>query len=306
VARVLSTAFCVALLAATAGAFALTQGAKTELIPIYKTHVDKVFSPDCGCPTSVAKIDFRLRKKDRLTVWLNHDGERVRTLVQGRTYARGWVRLEFNGIDDSGLTLPQGDYQPVVHLAREHRTIELPNTIVLDTTPPVVHVRHRIYTHISPDGDGRNDTFKVHYSVIEPAHGILIVDNHQVEFTRFQPLRGTLTWNGRIDGRLARPGNHVLEISAQDLAGNRTKPFPFAVVTIRYVALGRARVVVRPRGRFAILALADAPRVEWRLRGRHGVARPGTLHLRAPAATGVYRLYVPAAGHAAKALAVVG
>src|SRR5207244_13572213 len=94
VARVLSAAFCVALLAATAGAFALTQGAKTELIPIYKTHVDKVFSPDCGCTTSVAKIDFRLRKKDRLTVWLNHDGERVRTLVQGRTYARGWVRLE--------------------------------------------------------------------------------------------------------------------------------------------------------------------------------------------------------------------
>jgi len=306
VARVLSTAFCVALLAATAGAFALTQGAKTELIPIYKTHVDKVFSPDCGCPTSVAKIDFRLRKKDRLTVWLNHDGERVRTLVQGRTYARGWVRLEFNGIDDSGLTLPQGDYQPVVHLAREHRTIELPNTIVLDTTPPVVHVRHRIYTHISPDGNGRNDTFKVHYSVSEPAHGILIVDNHQVEFTRFQPLHGTLTWNGRIDGRLARAGNHVLEISAQDLAGNRTKPFPFAVVTIRYVALGRARVVVRPRGRFAILALSDAPRVEWRLRGRHGVARPGTLHLRAPAATGVYRLYVTAAGHAAKALVVVG
>ena len=281
-ARVLSTAFCVALLAATAGAFALTQGAKTELIPIYKTHVDKVFSPDCGCATSVAKIDFRLRKKDRLTVWLNHDGERVRTLVQGRTYARGWVRLEFNGIDDSGLTLPQGDYQPVVH------------------------VRHRIYTHISPDGDGRNDTFEVHYSVSEPAHGILIVDNHQVEFTRFQPLRGTLTWNGRIDGRLARPGNHVLEISAQDLAGNRTKPFPFAVVTIRYVALGRARVLVRPRGRFAILALSDAPRVAWRIRGRHGVARPGTLHLRAPAKTGVYRVYVTAAGHAAKALVVVG
>lgn len=305
-ARVLSTAFCVALLAATAGAFALTQGAKTELIPIYKTHVDKVFSPDCSCATSVAKIDFRLRKKDRLTVWLNHDGERVRTLVQGRTYPRGWVRLEFNGIDDSGLTLPQGDYQPVVHLAREHRTIELPNTIVLDTTPPIVHVRHRIYTHISPDGDGRNDTFKVHYSVSQPAHGILIVDHHQVEFTRFEPLHGTLTWNGRIDGRLARPGNHVLEISAQDLAGNRTKPFPFAVVTIRYVALGRARVLVRPRRRFAILALSDAPRVEWRLRGRHGVARPGTLHLRAPAATGVYRLYVTAAGHAAKALVVVG
>jgi len=306
VARVLSTAFCVALLAATAGAFALTQGAKTELVPIYETHVDKVFSPDCGCTTSVARIDFRLRRKDRLTVWLDHDGARVRTLVPGRTYPRGWVRLEFDGIDDSGVTLPQGDYRPVVHLAREHRTIELPNTIVLDTTPAAVHVRHRIYTHLSPDGDGHKDTFRIRYSVSEPAHGILLVDHHQVEYTRFQPLHGTLVWNGRIDGRTARPGNHVLEVSAQDLAGNRTKPFPFAVVTVRYVALGRTRVLVKPRGRFALLALSDARRVEWRLHGRHGVARPGTLHLRAPAKKGVYRLYVVAAGHAAKALVVVG
>lgn len=305
-ARVLSTAFCVALLAATAGAFALTQGAKIELIPIYKTHVDKVFSPNCGCATNAARIDFRLRKKDKLTVWVDHDGTRVRTLVSGRTYPRGPVALEFDGIDDSGVTLPQGDYQPVVHLAREHRTIELPNTIVLDTRPPSVKVRHRIYTHISPDGDGRNDAFEIHYSVDEPAHGILIVDNHQVEFTRFQRLHGTLRWNGKIDGRPARSGNHVLEISAQDLAGNRTKPFPFAVVTIRYVAVGRNRILVRPRGRFALLVLSDAARVGWKLHGRSGEARPGTLHLRAPKKRGVYRLYVTAAGHAAKALVVVG
>jgi hypothetical protein len=106
VARVLSTAFCVALLAATAGAFALTQGAKTELIPIYRTHVDKVFSPECTCATAAANIDFSLRRKDRLTVWLDYDGRRVRTLVPGRTYPRGPVRLEFNGIAENGATLP--------------------------------------------------------------------------------------------------------------------------------------------------------------------------------------------------------
>jgi hypothetical protein len=306
VARVLSTAFCVALLAATAGAFALTQGAKTELVPIYRTHVAKVFSPDCGCPTRVATIDFSLRRKDELTVWMERDGRRVRTLVPGRSYARGPVSLEFDGIDDSGLTLPQGEYRPVVHLAKEHRTIELPNTIVLDTTPPVVRTPHRIYTHISPDGDGRNDTFQVRYSVDEPAHGILIVDSHQVAYTYRKPRHGVLRWNGKIAGRLARPGNHVLEVSAQDVAGNRAKPFPFAVVTIRYVALGRKRVVVRPKGRFAILALSDARRIGWKLRGRSGIARPGTLHLRAPARPGVYRLYVTAGTHAARALVVVG
>jgi hypothetical protein len=306
VARVLSTAFCVALLAATAGAFALTQGAKTELIPIYKTHVDKVFSPDCGCTTSVAKIDFRLRRKDRLTVWLEHDGRRVRTLVPGRTYPRGWVRLEFDGIDDSGLTLPQGDYRPLVHLAREHRTIELPNTIVVDTTPAVVHVRHRIYTHISPDGDGRKDEFRVPYRLSERGHGILLVDGRQVWFTRFQRLHGQLIWNGRIDGHTARPGNHVLKASAEDAAGNRAKPVPFAVVQVRYVKLGRDRVLAKPGTRFAILVLSDAKQVSWLFNRARGAARPGTLRLNAPKKPGVYRLYVTAAGHSAKALVVVG
>jgi hypothetical protein len=51
--------------------------------------------------------------------------------------------------------------------------------------------------------------------------------------------------------------------------------------------------------------LADARDVEWRLHGGHGLARPGTLRLRAPTRRGVYRLYVTAAGHAAKAFVVV-
>ena len=304
--RVLSTAFCVALLAATAGAFALTQGAKTELVPIYRTHVDKVFSPNCNCATRIANIDFQLRKKDRLTVWVEHEGERVRTIVPGRVYKPGPVSLEFDGIDDSGVTLPDGTYRPVVHLAREHRTIELPNTIVLDTRPPVVHVRHPIYTHISPDGDHHNDVFTVHYAVNEPAHGILTVDGRRVAFTYRKRLAGVLTWNGKIDGRTARPGNHVLRISAQDTAGNRAKPFPFAVVTVRYVALGRTRILAKPKSRFAVLVLADAPRVDWLFNRARGSARPGTLKLRAPAKPGVYRLYVAASGHAAKALVVVG
>jgi hypothetical protein len=306
VARVLSTAFCVALLAASAGAFALTQGAKTELVPVFGMHVDRVFSPDCNCPTDVASIDFRLRKPERLTVWIDRQGRHVRMLVPGRTYERGPVSLEFDGVDDRGLTLPEGVYRPVVRLGGEHRTIELPNRIVLDTQPPVVHSRHRIYTHISPDGDGRNDSFRIAYSAGEPSRGILIVDGRQVAVARRKARHGVLVWNGRIGGRVARPGNHVLDISARDAAGNRAKPFPFAVVAIRYVKLGRTRIFARPGGRFSLLALSDATQVDWFLHGRRGAARPGTLHLRAPSAPGVYHLYVIVGRHAAGASVVVG
>jgi hypothetical protein len=305
-ARVLSTVFVIVLVAATGAAFGLTQHAKVELSPIYHTSVAKVFAPDCSCDTDTAFIDFRLRKRDRLQVWIEQDGKRVRTLVPGRTFPAGKVALVFNGLSDSGLALPDGVYSPVVHFGRSHRTIVLPNPIRLDTRPPVVHVAHPQRAVISPDGDGRKDVFRVRYRVTEPAHGILLVDHHQVVRTLRQRPEGELVWNGKLDGHRARPGNHLLEISAQDTAGNRAQPFPFAIVQIRYVALGRKRVVVRPGARFAIRVSADARTVRWLLHGRTGTARPGTLHLRAPRSPGVYRLYVSANGHAAKAAVVVG
>ena len=300
-ARVLSTAFLVALLAATAAAFALTEGAKLELSPIYRTYLTPEFSPGI----IPGKFRFRLRKTDRLTVWMTHDGKRVATLVSGRTYHPGWVRLVFPGLTPDGLTLPDGVYVPVVHLGSTHRTITIPSQIRIDTKPAIIHFPHRRHAVISPDGDGHKDAYSVHYTLNEPAHGILIVGHTQVEFTHGEKLSGELTWNGKIHKVTAPPGNYVLSISAEDLAGNVTRPFPFAIVQIRYITLARTRILVRPGARFAVRVSHDSPTVSWILHGRHGIARGLTLHLRAPKKRGVYRLYVTAATHTAKALVVV-
>jgi hypothetical protein len=299
--RLLSTAFLVALLAATAAAFALTEGAKLELSPIYRTDVAPVFSPGITPGT----IDFRIRTRDRLTVWMTRGGKRVSTVVPGQTYRAGWVRLEFTGLTPAGLDLPDGDYVPVVHFGRSHRTITLPSTIALDTRPPKITVPHRVYTHISPDGDGRHDVYRVEYRLDGPAHAILFVEGRRVQVTRSQKLTGELSWNGKFDGQPVPPGNYVLRATARDAAGNVAERFPFAVVTVRYVELGRTRVLVRPSRRFAIRVLADTRCVDWLLNRGHGHVCHHTLHLRAPRKPGVYRLYVEASGHAAKALVVV-
>ena len=291
-----------ALLAATAAAFALTEGAKLEPSPISHTYVTPVFSP--GITTS--EIRFRLRKRDHLSVWMTRGGKRVATVVAGRTFKAGVVDLVFSGISQTGVTLPQGPYVPVVHFGRSHRTITIPSTTRIDTKPPVIHFPKRRHAVISPDGDGRKDSYSVHYTVNEPAHGILLVDGKTFEVTRSQKLSGELVWRGRIGGRLASVGNHVLSISARDEAGNTTKPFPFAIVQIRYIALGRARIPVRPGKRFAVGMSHDSSRVTWVLHGRHGTARGKTLHLRAPVTPGVYQLYVTVGRHSAKAAIVVG
>jgi hypothetical protein len=302
---VLATACLVALLGATAAAFAMTNGAKLEPSPILLTTPPVVFSPACNCDTALTSIDFRLRRSERLTVWVTHDGTRVRTLVTARTFPRGLVQIPFDGISEEGITLPAGTYRAVVRLGQAHRTIALPYPISLDLSPPAVQAPHRVYRHISPDGDGRKDFFAVPYRLSEPGHAILVVDGRQAVVTPSAARRGVLRWDGRVDGRVVAPGNHVLRISASDLSGNRAKPFPFAVVQVRYVTLGRDRVLASPGGRFAILARSDAAQVTWRFKGRSGVAQPGTLRFKAPRKPGVYRLYVSSGGHSDRALVVV-
>jgi hypothetical protein len=312
VARVLSTAFCVALLAATAVAFALTEGAKTELSPIYGTKIPfPVFSPACNsgrCPRPVAPIEFKLRKQQHLQVWMIRDGKRVATIVRGKTFPKGQVSLTFTGVGSDGVTLlPAGTYQPVIRITGDHRTITLPNKIKIDTTPPeVVRFPKRVYTHISPDGDHQSDLFREPYVLNGPAHAILLVNNHQAVFTRRQKVRGVLTWNGTLGGKKLRPGRYVLYIAAQDAAGNRSKPFPFAVVTIRYVDLGRKQISAAPGHRFALFVLTDAKNISWLFDRGRGEQRSHTLRLRAPRKPGRYSLYVTAAGHTAKATVTVG
>jgi hypothetical protein len=306
VARVLSTVIVLALLAATAVAFAVTEGAKLEHSPILRTRVSPVFSPD-GKVLPNAHIAFRLRTRERISVWIeDSQGHDVRNLLTDRTFTRGSnLDLLWDGVADNGIAEPDGTYVPVVKLLRSHRTIKLPSPIKLDTKPPVITVRHPLYPILSPDGDKRHDDFRVHYRVSEPSHAILSVRGDRVEFTRGQKPSGELIWNGTLHGRPVRPGRYLLTVSAQDVAGNVSKAFPFAVAQVRYLTLARDRVVVRPGGHFALRISTDVPTVTWRLRGRSGVQRRGTLHFRAPKSVGVFRLYIVAGNHAAKCAVVV-
>ena len=305
-ARVLSTALVLALLAATALAFVLTESAKLEKSPIYATRLpDPIFSPN-GTLHPEADLSFRLRKTERVEVWIeDKGGHRQRTLLAPRTLRRGaTVSVGWDGIRDDGVAAPDGVYLPVVKLTRSHRTIVLPNPIRLDTKPPVVSVRRPQHPILSPDGDGRRDRFVTTYHLSERGQAILNVATKRVWLTRCCKPVGQLVWNGRLRNRPAKPGQYLFTAQGRDLAGNVSKPFPFAIALVRYLVLGRERVVVRGGGKFALRVSTDAPVVHWTLHGRSGTARRGTLELRAPKSPGVYKLYVTASGHAASCTVV--
>ena len=96
--------------------------------------------------------------------WSSHHASTIREhKVPGpdiRTYkAASNLDLVWDGVADNGIVEPDGVYKPVVKLARSHRVITLPSPIRIDTKPPVITVHHPLYPILSPDGDGRHDSF---------------------------------------------------------------------------------------------------------------------------------------------------
>jgi hypothetical protein len=306
VARLLPIALVLALLAGTAAAFAVTERLKLVRSPIGAPEIDKTFSPVCDCAKERARIAFRLRRAEDVDVAIvDGSGDVVRTLFTGRPFPPGTVAATWDGRDDAGRIVPEGSYKPRVHLERERRTIELPNPIRVDVTPPRIRIAElRPPDAFSPDGDGRNDKLQVFYAIDEAAKALLYVDGRRVVRTRFSRQEDKLEWFGVRDGRRLRAGRHRLALRAEDIAGNVGPPAS-AAIRIRYVELARRRVVVPPRVRFGIRVRTDARTYRWRLAGRTGIGRGPLLVLRAPAVPGRYALFVEANGRADRATVIV-
>jgi len=301
VARYAKIALVLALLAATAGAFALTESLKLEKSPITGTKVAKTFSPACNCPTRTARIAFRLRTATRLTVALvDSDGKVVRTLVRGRSVPHGLVVLHWNGRDDNGRVLPDGSYKPRVHLSSDRRTILLPNPIQLDTHPPRAAILSVVPQVFTP-GHGR---VTVTYRVSEPANVILYVNGLRRVRSRFHPLQGKIQWFGTVGSMQLAAGTYRLQLAGVDLAGNlgpRTAP---RSVRIRYIEPSSPLVRVKAGGPVVVHYLPALP-VRWLLHGRSGYAQKGVVRLRAPDQPGRYTLFLTRDGHDARVTVVV-
>jgi hypothetical protein len=305
VARLLSLLLVLGLVGGTAAAFAITEGLKLEKSPITRTHVDKLISPGCGCAKDRAAIDFSLRHGDRVTATIVRQNEAVATLSSGEYHRRGLVELSWNGRDSSGSIAPNGSYKLRVHLATQHQTITLPNSIRVDSTPPSIVIRRIRPLVFSPDNDGRADYVTVAFGVSEPARPLLYVNGKLAGRGRLERSAGKVHWFGRLNGRRVRPGVYRVTLEAEDRAGNVSKPTRAVRLRLRYIALGREVVRVRPGARFGLRISTDAKVVRWLLHGRTGRSAPAALELRAPKRAGRYRLFVTAAGHSQAAVVVV-
>jgi hypothetical protein len=310
VARSATTLLVLGVLAGSAAAFAVSEGLKVQRAAVTGTQVAKTFSPVCDCATDRASIAFRLTRPDRLDIWIvNSNGRIVRTLVGGKLFGRGAHHFTWNGRNEAGKIVPEGNFKPRIKLERAGRTLTLPNPIKLDVMLPRILAVKADPILISPDGDGRADVVRVRYRLSEHAHAVLLVNGKQRVRSRFQRLRDEVDWFGKVGGRALSPGRYRLDLVAVDLAGNRSRARSAGVVRIRYVALGEGIVRTAPGRRIVVSVSTDARRVRWALRRGTSVVASGSsghrLILRAPAAPGRYVLVATAVRHQARATVVV-
>jgi hypothetical protein len=291
-----------ALLGATAAAFAVTERLKLERSPITGTRVDRVFSPVCDCTRDVAVISFVLRRTETLTLdILDRSGRSVRTIVRDQREPAGRVSYPWDGRDNLDRIVSEGVYRPRVQLERNGRTIVLPNPIRVDTTAPRV-VLVRVFPRVlSPDGDGNGDRVTATYTINERARATMLVNGRQRVQSKFRRLEGQLVWFGRVDGRIVRPGIYELRLRAIDRAGNRSARTRAVPVRVRFVELSRERIEAVAGRRFSVRVMTDADSYRWLFAGERGGGRRGVLVLRAPDEPGPYTLYVTVGGRAASA-----
>jgi hypothetical protein len=303
VTRVLPTLVVLALLGCTAAAFAVTESLKLERSPISDTHVSKVVAPD-SLSNDTAAIGFLLRKPDRLTVEIvNGGGEVVRRLARDRAARRGTQQFTWDGRNDAHEVVPDGTYRPRVHLAREHRTILLPNPIRMDATPPLVRLvsaRPRVF---SPDGDFVNELVRIRYQTNEKARAFLYVDGESKTRVKRYLRAGKFDWGGK-SARYLKPGPHRIRLRAFDLATNLGPPSRALTVIVRYIEVRPGLVRAKTGTRFGFRVITNAKRYTVHLGSLHA-RRSGRLLILRASKPGRYVLRVAANGHVARAIVVV-
>ena len=293
------------LMVATGVAFVVTEQLKLEPPTITSTRVTKEFSPTCRCNTSKARIEFSLRRNERVTLSITVPPEHVVRQLLGAAYKPpGPLHVVWDGRDNTGRLLPDGIYRVRVYLVNERLTTMLPNIIQLDTqAPKLTNISVSSHT-ISPDGDGNKDAVHIRYHLNERARILLFVDGKLVEQTKERAGKpGKFDWKGMADGRVLK-GWHELTLKAVDHVGNESgasEPIP---IRLRILNLRPGRIRVSAGNMFRLKISTDRVSVRWHFNGTYGLTSGRSLVLRAPSTPGRYRVVVRSGPYRARALVI--
>ena len=128
---------------------------------------------------------------------VDSDGAHVATLADAQESKAGRVSYEWNGRDDDGQVVPDGLYRLKVRLEHDRRTILIPKTILVDTTPPHVRILEAVTT---------DEGVAVRYRTNEGVRLHLLLDGKKVAHSAKRTAGiGRITWAAAGDRAYERP-----------------------------------------------------------------------------------------------------
>lgn len=193
--------------------------------PVGKPTVSRAFSPDGDTRRDNATITLQMRERGRLSIWIEReDGRRVRTISRSRMANRGVLEAQWDGRDDEGRRLPDGQYRGVIRLeGPSQRTFRLPRLVSLDTTPPSITSlaaqpgragSGELVLRATLDGGARRIWAAL------PGHGVLATVASVHRTLPGGAMRHTLTVRLPDPAELAGTSPNHITLRASDPAGN--------------------------------------------------------------------------------------
>src|SRR4051812_11498200 len=227
-----------ALVLATIAAFFVTQQLKGEFpLVIRFAAAPANISPNGDGFRDSSRVGFDLSRPATVSFSIiDSEGNEVRRLVDNR-HLRGSShnRYSWNGRDDKGSLVPDGDYTMRVVRPDQGRVINSIKRIDVDTRPPKVQLISAKPGVIAPGVPGQHPLVRIRYRgpVNEsPEFRVFRTDEGPPRVVaRFRGNRHhEALWHGTIRGRQPAAGNYAFTVTVRDKAGNRAVA-PLAIPT---------------------------------------------------------------------------
>jgi FlgD Ig-like domain len=219
--------FVLALLLASAAAFAVAERLKLERSPVAAPDLERVIGPVCECDKAEGTLSVRFREPVVVTASVvNADDDAVRVLGERERHPRGRVTWTWDGRGDDGEVVADGLYRLRLELVDRDRAITVPTPVRIDTRPPRVRLLEAGPTTITPD-DNASGPHQIRYSYVstEFSNARVEVDGELLFRGLFRPAgERRVRWRGRKDGGPAPPGVYRTVLFVVDRAGNRSNP----------------------------------------------------------------------------------
>jgi len=305
VSRAQRTAIAVfgALVAATFGAFFVAQNLKNQPSILQQVRVYPFFSPNADGRYDGARLLFRLRETDDVTIEVvDRAGDPVKTLVDRRIKRYTPTRVLWKGRDTKGRIAPDGVYRYRITLRGQGRSIVVPRAFRLDTIPPrprilgvgpVRDTRPQPELLPNPDGDPARVTFeatgtKKRLLLFKTSPGPTRPAMAPVELADDAT---NWEWDGKVSGRKVSPGTYLAVIEVRDQAGTIGTSVPLnrrglpattygaplpgrGGITVRYLGVQPPVEPTRAGERGEFFVDARRARYTWNLRRVGGPPQP--------------------------------